>query len=93
MVFQKRMTTQQRRRRRPWLCGGSDTDEVTSPSTMSKTLDKKNQKSTGKHSPTDSRTGSSSTGGDESSSTSGNDSRDQIELHVPAWKAGTFRLF
>lgn len=99
-MFQKRITQPQRRRRRPWLCGGggSDTEEVPIQSTMSKTLNKKKPNGTkGKNTSgaVDSRTGSSSTGGDESSS-SGNDSRDQIELNIPVWKARTFsaiRLF
>lgn len=96
MVFQKRMMASERRRRRPWLCGGggSDTEEIGVSSTISKTLNKKTlngaftKKSSGA---VDSRTGSSSTGGDESSS-SCNDSRDQIEVNIPAWKAGTFHL-
>jgi hypothetical protein len=94
MVFQKRMI-QQQRRRRPWLCGGiTDTDEVAVPSTIAKTLNKKKQNQRSEKLPAgavDSRTGSSSTGCDESSS-SGNDSREQIDMNIPLWKAGTFLL-
>jgi hypothetical protein len=92
MVFQRMMKP---RRRRPWLCGGSDTDEVAVDSrvksTITKTLSKQAMK--GRLSAVDHRTGSSSTGGDESSR-SENDSRDQIILDtfIPAWKAGTFFL-
>ena len=95
MVFQNRMVQQQRRRRRPWLCGGGiDADEVAVPSTISKTLNKKKQNQSNNKLPAgavDSRTGSSSTGCDESSS-SGNDSRDQIDVNIPLWKAGKFLL-
>ena len=89
------MTQPQRRRRRPWLCGGggSDTEEGPIQSTLSKTLNKKKPNGTNSSGGVDSRTGTSSSGGDESSSNSGNDSRDQIELNIPAWRAGTFLSF
>jgi hypothetical protein len=81
-----------RRRRRGWLCGSSD-DEVIDSVTQ-----KKNAASKGdaRFSVEDTRTGSSSTAGDESSSS--NDSRHGIVLsnkttatpNVPKWKAGMF---
>jgi hypothetical protein len=83
-----------RRSRRRWLCGGSDDEVIASKASQSNIVPKSHKipGSLNRFTVADTRTGSSSTGGDESSNS--NDSRDGISLLnttplVPEWKAGT----